>query len=690
MSTVPAAATNVTPPASQEEGGAPPVPNQETGDPPAATEYVLWDGSLPAPAGKMAVQFSKTTVPKQTSDAAELLAFLSEESPDLAKLNVETRDMAALVNIPDSDLIKVVYGFGHGTCGVGSTSPIDGKIMVMTGDLDKDAPPAVLLLPSTCLAAPEVICPTDEDFVTKLQQTQDWPMFRLRGPGGETQSVSKLVPIPAYLVYDGFEKELKATEVFERVSSRADHDSDLCVALKNFLKSCMIQRRSTDDRTYVNPQTFMTTPPKEAKSWGLRKIQTVLKGEHQPAATVVLPDPPVTGTLAEILRRLSDRREVPPPVSPTTTDIETTGTLGMSPTELRMTLMMCGLQDGDEDLLPKWLSATAEKGQTDNTKNQVIIAALGNTIYDDAEITVHAALLQMIRKRKWLSDDPVASFRTAAKGLSPFAMLVSDDDAAVINDTMEALDHATTTTAAEYKAVTKVTATVPVDSFEFLLLLKTFANLLFALFGSSCPLYTNVRHLIKAIHTYKRSAIRALTMQTKASILWILLLQTRHFAAGHQTVLAEFQNMLRKIVAKESPIVHAEVPAMLLSDPPATSTKRKEPSPDSDTTPGLVTPDRGPPKRVKIELHPLIKSKIVDNIGRANRTASLTQICKFCDTDVRQLCRETNRCVLYMVGMCKKKGCTRKHAKASDAEAAHIVLLLDKAVQNPTEIPTEG
>ena len=168
-------------------------------------------------------------------------------------------------------------------------------------------------------------------------------------------------------------------------------------------------------------------------------------------------------------------------------------------------------------------------------------------MHDDAEITVHAALLQMIRKRKWLSDDPVASYRTAAKGLSPFAMLVSDDDAAIINNTMEALDHATTTTAAEYKAVTKVTAKVPEDAFDFLLMLKTFANLLYAIFGASCPLFANVRQIIKALSSYKRNALKQLGIQTKASILWILLLQTRHFAGGHQTVLAEFKNMLQKL-----------------------------------------------------------------------------------------------------------------------------------------------
>ena len=38
-------------------------------------------------------------------------------------------------------------------------------------------------------------------------------------------------------------------------------------------------------------------------------------------------------------------------------------------------------------------SLVSEKGTNDNTKNQIIIAALKKVIYDDAELTVHATLL---------------------------------------------------------------------------------------------------------------------------------------------------------------------------------------------------------------------------------------------------------------------------------------------------------
>ena len=115
--------------------------------------------------------------------------------------------------------------------------------------------------------------------------------------------------------------------------------------------------------------------------------------------------------------------------------------LGMSATELTNTLSMCGLKPGEEVLLPRWFAKISEKGQNDNTRNQVIIAALKNILFDEAEIPITAPILAMIRKRKWLSDDPTATYRTAAKGLSIFAVgALSDEEMAKINDTMEALE----------------------------------------------------------------------------------------------------------------------------------------------------------------------------------------------------------------------------------------------------------
>ena len=60
----------------------------------------------------------------------------------------------------------------------------------------------------------------------------------------------------------------------------------------------------------------------------------------------------------------------------------------------------------------------------------------------------------MIRKRDWTGQDTgkYPAYANATKGLSPFALIdISDDDVATMMTEYEALDQATSTTAAEHK-----------------------------------------------------------------------------------------------------------------------------------------------------------------------------------------------------------------------------------------------
>ena len=167
----------------------------------------------------------------------------------------------------------------------------------------------------------------------------------------------------------------------------------------------------------------------------------------------------------------------------------------------------------------------------------------------------------MIRKIKWLLEDPVLTYHTVAKGLSVFGLgLISEYQVVLINETREVHECTTTTTVKEYKEVIKIKIEVPTDSDEFVIQLKAFVNLLYALFRSVYPLYLQVNKVIKALNAYKRNALKAISFETKTSILWILVLQTCHFTAGNSTTLAEFKLMLEKLTAKDSHIRHAEVP----------------------------------------------------------------------------------------------------------------------------------
>jgi len=72
----------------------------------------------------------------------------------------------------------------------------------------------------------------------------------------------------------------------------------------------------------------------------------------------------------------------------------------MSVTELKIKLTMCGLTTGQEYILPEWMFKMAKRGMTTNTNNQIIIKQLQEVVYENADISVLAHILEMIRKRK--------------------------------------------------------------------------------------------------------------------------------------------------------------------------------------------------------------------------------------------------------------------------------------------------
>ena len=587
--------------------------NESTASSVASYENTIWDGELPSATGNLAKEFEKIAIIDQKDLATSVFTFLSTETSNLTQLNAENRLYTALVNLPYSNEVRVLYGLGYGASGIGITSPIENKILTLSGEGDATIGlPPTLTLPNTVRDMVALKTPTDTELQTALKTPKTaWHRFRINNINDNTISqIMQLAPIPSFLVYDGFNKDLMAEEVYERVLSLEDQDNPMIQHCKNFLRSCTVARNLPDPKPYCHSSAFITQPTIEARNWAKSKfflLAPTLSENHSSVGTV----PPVHADLAALLSRFAPAAT--PTEGATDSDAKPEDKLGMSPTELRSTIAMCGLREGEESLLPEWFEKVNEKGQNDNTRNQIIIATLKNILFEDAEIPVTAPLLLMIRKRKWLSDDPTATYRTAAKGLSLFAVApMTEDEVALINDTMEALEQATTTTAKEYKDVTRIKAKVPEDAHDFMLLIKTFANLLYALFGSNCPLYLQVRRMIKAFTAYTRTALKALTLSTKASIMWITLLQTRHFAGGNYTTLAEFKNMMDKITAKESNITHAEVPAAFLTPP---STKRKFDDMASPPTypqtpprrPLLFTPAVTPSPPRTTRVHPLLK-----------------------------------------------------------------------------------
>ena len=145
----------------------------------------------------------KTDTVSQTTLATNLFTFLSNETADLTKLNSEKRLFTLLVNLPQSSLIKVVYGLGLGTSGIGDLSLNDNKLLALTGEGNvRVGCPQVLVFPKElCTVIKHIKCPTDEMTKGALKtNVTNWYRFRINALTGDdaVANVMQIAPIPPF------------------------------------------------------------------------------------------------------------------------------------------------------------------------------------------------------------------------------------------------------------------------------------------------------------------------------------------------------------------------------------------------------------------------------------------------------------------------------------------------------------
>jgi hypothetical protein len=338
-------------------------------------EYVksIWDGELPAATGNLAKEFQKTSIEDQKTLTASVYQFLKDQDSNLTQLNSEHRPYTALVNVPHSNLIRIIYGLGYGANGIGETSPIDDKILAMSGEGDASlGVPPTITLPRTIRNIVTIKKPTEEELKTALTKTKSsWHCFKISNIiDASVANVIQIAPIPAFLVYDGFNKDLTAEELFERVLSLNDQTEESIIHCKTFLRACCVSRNLADPKQFCAIDAFLTPQTVEARNWATTKFKSLVPNLMIKESTSV---PQQGGVISSDLESILARLAPTLPATTKTTVVETKpeDKFGMSPTELKATLAMSGLREGEEDLLLEWLVTTNEKGQNDNTRNQI-------------------------------------------------------------------------------------------------------------------------------------------------------------------------------------------------------------------------------------------------------------------------------------------------------------------------------
>ena len=113
---------------------------------------------------------------------------------------------------------------------------------------------------------------------------------------------------------------------------------------------------------------------------------------------------------------------------------------------------------------------------------------MNNTFYDDADVPLTATLLKMIMKRAWCGKDSNVtrpSLLHAIEGLSPFTMLdLNKDEITLLNSKEDLIASASLVSVADLRMQQKKSkACVPQYASNFMLMMKRYTNLVYAIFS---------------------------------------------------------------------------------------------------------------------------------------------------------------------------------------------------------------
>ena len=656
--------------------------------------------TLPEARGTVATEIAKTAKEVQMTQAVNLFTFLRNDSSSLLELNADASAYTFLVHIPGSSKVKLCYGLGVGASGLGQTSPLDGNFVSLAGDGGGImGTPIPFVFPTTARTSQQMKVMKHSQFSTSLTtkgNNYSWPL--LPNAQVDTQaSLMKLAPIPSFLVYDGVQNQLDAADIYERVlhQEKTDENKDMLQHLRRFLRSCLQSHPKNSSTPSLDLEIFAAAPTTEARTWANNKFKSMFPG--------LAPQPPQAGDLnlgagnvtAELLAQIIARlpqQQAPTHAAATEEKKDDSSSLNISEKEKSQLFTMCGLpEDSSDDMLPSWVQETHEKNMTDTFKLQIIRDSISSrTYYDDADVPLTSVLLKMVAKRSWAGKEgniKKPSLTHAMEGLSPFACAALDDDeVARINSHDELIDNATSVTVSDLAKVKKqLKAAVPTTASDFVDMLKAYANLLFALFTSHCPLFRALRTVIDALKEFSKQARDALCTASKASILWIILLQSRRFSTGDMSLLCEFTTMQSDLCGKKNFIRHAEVPDALLN-PNTAKDSNKRPAPgDSADTPGETAP---PTKKATRNLncwHPKLRAALAGPLAKAD-SPSISAIAKYCGFDLADVFDvDKKRCTSNSIlGRCQRgHACERKHSLPTEAEVEKILKLVEKFISDP-------
>ncbi len=377
-------------------------------------------------------------------------------------------------------------------------------------------------------------------------------------------------------------------------------------------------------------------------------------------------------------------------------DDEESPTLGLAPSAYNTLLTQCGLAASLADELPPLWKKLAEKKLTKSDKSRIIQVEINKNVrYRSNKVPTLTSIYNMVMERKFEGEQVPSSLLSAVKGLSPFAVpRLSNAEVDQRNALEEDLAVATSTSVKDL-AGTKLQCSAP-DTFEGLCQqLKRFCNLCYACFGDSSPLVIALGDLIDDLEDYNDLEQANMSKRTIATILWIVLLQSRHFAAGLMTGdtpnTMAFQHMLMAIHSR-MPIIHTGVPSSLYVTPAKdTSSKHQLDFVSDHSLSKRLKSEPSAPSTSKLQdrsavVHESMKRAMAAFVAMTPRP-SIRHLCQAAGTSTTDLFPATpNLCLKAQLwGKCDKF-CKFDHIRVPQEAITKALAALKPVIEKPESV----
>ncbi len=680
--------------------------SEENGD---TANYTWWDGQWPAAHGKIARDLAKNagTALEQKELSKEIYAFLKHENSQLSLLNGRTDNVAYLVNIPGTKLLRVGYGLSPKVTNLLNPDAAT-TLRMMMGEVDESLTPEMISFPSSVKDGHKYRIPTD----TMIDSVRDkwpatWPVFKfneLKDNNGNDVTLMKIAPVPFFVVQDGLDEDLEAGLLLERIQSMADFaDEEYLQHAANFLKACLVQYQANQKKPSLETVAFTARATREDKKWTqLRFTQFFPDLMYEQLKSK---SPEQSNDLATVLKMLLDQnkaKEVVQPAPSSAREDEASealeGTwekkLNLSTTALKNMIKFCGLEDGEEHRLPQYLIKLAEKHNTKGDKDTIIHQVLSKAYYQDAEVPITSFLLSVVRERNWTGGEVICTMANCMKGLSIFAMKdISDEALSRMNEEEDAHNRATHTSPKDHMLSTKWKPEVPVDTAELIKYFQRYVNVLSALTMGQNPHCHHAQQIVGKLKRWSPAACKAMKTEMIASIMWVTLKEARRSFMGidHNT-LPEFDELM-DCLDKKKEFVVLDLPAALVKVPLVEQDLRpKRPREVLDPKkPGGPKKPRVPNPATNIGQNAIIGEKCASLLKvMGEHKISLSKLCKACNTEVHNLVPKGVCGQSAFFGQCYVRNCGFDHRKLNDDEVWKLLDCILPALDNPNIVIPKG